>query len=118
MPELENYRQYNRDETIAACGPVEKARPFGDGQWVVLPERVLCFAEVGLPLKSSYFLSPNTFHLDGRLSYPFGSLRHPVAERILQGPTVHRNFELFVRKADEELYTYIDSMFNTHYWQD
>ena len=61
MGEPKLYERYDRHEAITLFGQEGKAQVLCDGQWVIFPDVVLCFAEVGDPPRSSHFRSGGEF---------------------------------------------------------
>lgn len=61
MSEPTLYERYDRHEAIAVFGSEASVLNLCDGQWVLFPEVVLCFAEVGEPPRTSHLTSGGEF---------------------------------------------------------
>ncbi len=61
MSEPDLYRRYTREEALALFGTAGSVRSLCDGQWVILPDRVLCFTAIGTPPGPSHFQTASRF---------------------------------------------------------
>jgi hypothetical protein len=126
MPEPTLYHQYTRSAALGLFAGATGASPLWDGQWVVLPECVLGFVEIGTPAAGgplvSGFTSASRFVWVADRPYPFPSddphgrtfflppeLRRPV-------PLNDRPIHLCVRRAGDVSYVYVGELGRSYGW--
>ena len=61
MGEPRLYERYDPSEAISGFGSEAEARSLCDGQWVIFPDLVIGFAEIGEPPKKSHFTNGGEF---------------------------------------------------------
>ena len=103
---------FTREEAIAAFGDPATAQSYCDGQFVVFPKAVLCFATVGNPDSQPFLGLPTSFvWKPGRLDYdPNDEIPWlPTPVRDVWGPKQERFKEhhIFLRPAEEERFSWI-----------
>ena len=112
MGEPKLYERYHRHEAIALFGPEGEAQVLCDGQWVIFPDVVLCFAEVGDPPRMSHFSNGGEFCCVADRPYRVSDEKHvkfvprEVVARHARGRTIH----LFVRSRGSDHYLYIGKL--------
>jgi hypothetical protein len=70
------YEQYERHEVIAYFGADADAKILCNGQWVILPGVVLCFAQAGEPPRMSHFTNGGEFCWVADTPYRFSGDEH------------------------------------------
>jgi hypothetical protein len=120
------YCRYEHDEAIALFGPASEVRHLCDGQWVVLPEHVVCFAAVGEPPKMSHFRAAAKFCWTADRPYEFPDDRHGLRTdypglnflpaEVRATCRQQRPIHLFVRQPDEKAFLYVGQLSQSHGW--
>ena len=112
MPKPGLYQEYDREDAIAFFGESSRSQAYCNGQWVILREAVICFAELGEPPLKSQFLRGSTFQwapgaryevIPTRAGYQNDRLLHEIV------PSEHKHLpiQLFVRAAGGQRYLYV-----------
>jgi Immunity protein Imm1 len=108
----ELYSPFTPAEAVAAFGHPQTAQWFCDGQFVVLPNSVLCFATVGNPDSQPFLGTPTSFvWKPGRLDYdPNDKVAWlPTAVREVWGPDREqlKEHHVFLRPQGDEKFIYV-----------
>jgi hypothetical protein len=108
MGEPNLYGRYDRDEAITLFGPEGGSRSLCDGQWVVSPGVVLCFAELGERPKFSHFTSGGEFCWVADKPYRVAEGQHArfVPSEVVGRNSIERAIRLFVRPSGLGKYVY------------
>jgi hypothetical protein len=105
-PEL--YHQYDRQQAIAFFGREDEGTALCAGQWVVLPDTVLCFATVGDPPGGSYFFPASRFHWVADRPYQAAEAEMPFLPLEVRGQRdKDRPIFLFVGLSGPNSFTYV-----------
>jgi len=113
MPDSELYREYDREEAISFFGEEASAQSLCDGQWVILPHTILCFANLGKWPSMSHFKNGARFCWVAEKPYQSG-LFGAVPTEILSGKTGDRNILLFARKSDSRRFLFLGHLAPAH----
>ena len=108
MEEVKLYKRYNRHEAIALFESAAKARSLCDGQWVIFPDVVLCFADIGEPPRKSHFSNGGEFCWVAEKPYQVGDDPNFgfVPREVVKGPA-NSPIHLFVRNIGPERYLHV-----------
>lgn len=108
MNGAELYGWYGGDEAIAAFGAVKEALAVCDGNWTILPDAVLCLAEIGEPPDASHFPNAGEFCWAADKPYAVRDEGHArFVPKEVVGGHADRPIHLFVRPKGSEKYRYI-----------
>jgi len=115
VPQL--YRQYDRQQAISFFGHLNEAKVLCDGQWLVLPNAVVCLSTVGEPPGVSHFHPASRFHWVADKPYEASDDQWaflPLETRA--GRKEDRPMFLFVRAAASDRFTYVGQLAPAHSW--
>src|SRR3974390_1083189 len=103
MRDLVLYEWYDRSKVIEHFRTDGGPQSFCDGQWVVFPGVVICFAEIGEPPTSSHFTSGGQFCWVAHKPYLVSDDQH-VKFVPTEAVSRHadRPIRVFVRPVDSE----------------
>lgn len=112
MGEPSLYSLYDRSEALGLFGAGTDFRSLCDGQWVIFPDVVACFAEVGEPPKSSHFTNGGSFCWVADKPYRVSDEEdlHFVPSEAIGGRSKTSAIHLFVRKKESEHYVYVGKL--------
>ncbi|SRR5579883_1603182 len=111
MDGLRLYERYDRQEAVALFGTGTEARSRCDGQWVILPEAVLGFADLGEPPKASHFTCGGEFCWVARKRYRVGHDQHSrFVPPQLTSRHADRPIHLLVRPSDSGRHLYVGEL--------
>lgn len=114
-PEL--YHQYERQQTIAFFGQEDEGKVLCAGQWVILPNAVLCLTTVGQPPGASHFYPASRFNWVADRPYQVAQDEWPfLPEEVRGGRKVNRPLYLFVRATDTDPFMYVGQLAPAHTW--
>src|SRR5271168_3452608 len=116
MGEPKLYERYDHQEAIARFGSEAEARSLCDGQWVIFPNVVLCFAVVGEPPRKSHFRNAGQFCWVADKPYRVSDDQHYkfVPREVIGGQAGGRMIYLFVRPEGSERYLYVGKLGPAH----
>jgi len=105
------YNWYDRNTVIALFGCEAGAQSFCDGQWVIFPHSVICFAEIGEPPKLSHFTCGGEFCWVANKPYQVSDEQHlKFVPAAVMSWHADRPIRLFVRPHDSENYCYVGDL--------
>src|SRR6516164_6412262 len=83
-----------------------------DGQWIIFPDVVLGFAQVGEPPRMSHFTNGGEFCWVADTPYQFRGDQHVkfVPRELIGGHPEHPAIHLFVRKWSSGRYLYVGKL--------
>jgi hypothetical protein len=112
MGEPRLYDQYDRHEAIALFGAEEGVRMLCDDQWVVLPDVVLCLAEIGEPPRSSHFTNGGGFCWVADQPYQVSDDQHIkfVPREVVGGQAECPAIHLFVQMGGSGRHLYVGKL--------
>src|SRR3954454_15936624 len=112
MGEPKLYERYDRHQAITLFGSEADARSLCDGQWVIFPDVVLCFAEVGEPPRTSHFRSGGEFCWDADRPYRVSDEKHVkfVPREVVGRQAKPRAIHLFVRRRESDPHLYVGEL--------
>jgi hypothetical protein len=119
MSEPELYKRFDRAEAIALFGGLGRAEERCDGQWVILPEYILCLTTLGQPPGPSHFPSGARFCWAADRPYKVAkgeAFEQFLPEEVRAGRKVERRLRLFVRRQGEDRYAFVGRMGPTHHY--
>lgn len=115
MPLPELYAEFAQEEAIARFGEGGAAQRLCDGQWVVLPEAILCFAVVGRAPHQSYFSSGSRFAWVAERPYQVSQeLPEAVPDVVRAGRGERRPLFLFARLLASHSFTFLGELSLSH----
>ncbi len=105
------YEHYDRSEAIALFGAEEETRSLCDGQWVIFPNVVIGFAEIGEPPKEPHFTSGGEFCWVTDKPYQVSDDQHiKFVPPEVVSRHADRPIQLFVRPHDSQRYRYVGAL--------
>ena len=106
MSELVLYQQYGWDEAVSLFGSKQHAQILCDGQWVICPEVILCFATLGNPTTMSHFESASRFWWISRTP--------PIPKEVIAARNWHPTIHHFARNDQRQTYLYLGKSGPSH----
>lgn len=100
MNDPELYQQYDRQQAISFFGRLEEAKALCEGQWLILPNAIVCLTTVGKPPRESHFHRASRFRWVAE--QPYQAANDEWAFLPLQVRAGHKErlpMHLFVRPA-------------------
>lgn len=114
-PEL--YQQYDRQQAISLFGRLSEAKTLCDGQWLILPNAIICFTQVGKPPRESHFHRASRFRWVADQQYQAANDQWSfLPMEVRAGSAHHRSMHLFVRPATSERFSYVGQLTPAHSW--
>jgi hypothetical protein len=112
MEEPKLYERYHRKDVIAHFGSEADTRSLCDGQWVLFPDVVLCFADVGEPPRVSHFSNGGQFCWVADKPYRVSDDKDVkfVPRVVVGGHAGGRTIHLFVRSRGSDHYLYVGKL--------
>jgi hypothetical protein len=114
-PEL--YRQYDRQQAVAFFGLLENAKALCGGQWLIMPNAVLCLTNVGKPPRESYIYPASRFCWVADQPYHAANDEWKFLPlEVRAGFKKQRPIHLFVRADSTQPLTYVGELAPTRVW--
>jgi hypothetical protein len=112
MDKLKLYERYDRYQAIAHFGSETDARSLCDGQWLIFPDVVLCFADVGEPPTASHFRRGGEFCWVADKPYRVSDDKDVkfVPREVVGRQAKRREIHLFVRSRGSDRYLYVGKL--------
>lgn len=112
MNEPTLYAEYSQEQAESFFGSTKKAKNLCDGQWLILPDHVLCFANLGEAPRKSHFKNGSCFCWV--VEKPLGQEEEYVPDEVDAGRMKERPIHLFVRGIDSQSFTYVGQLRESH----
>src|SRR5215831_16262334 len=100
------YQAYERSEAVAFFGS-DAFSELCNGQWIIFPTTVICFATLGAPPQVSYFRTASRFCWVTDAPYRVGTdPRFPsfLPNEVIGGNAKGQTLHLFVRSGNSQKY--------------